>query len=59
MYLCTHDRLCYSLSTLHFAQQPWLTPANKLWPGSGRVDEVFGDRNVAATRYDKIPEIKK
>lgn len=32
----------------------WLTPANKLWPGSGRVDEVYGDRNVVATLYDKL-----
>ncbi|XP_064386896.1 glycine dehydrogenase (decarboxylating), mitochondrial-like [Halichondria panicea] len=31
----------------------WLTPVNKLWPGSGRVNEVYGDRNVVATRYGK------
>ena len=32
--------------------QPWLTSVTKHWPGSGRVDEVYGDRNVVTTLYE-------
>ena len=37
--------------------QDWLTPANKKWPGSGRVNEVYGDRNVMATLYGKTRKV--
>ena len=34
--------------------QDWLTPENKQWPGSGRANEVMGDREVIATRYQVL-----
>ena len=34
--------------------QDWLTPENKQWPGSGRANEVQGDREVIATRYQVL-----
>jgi len=39
--------------------QPWQTPANKLWPGSARADEIHGDRNVVATLYGKLVPRRK
>lgn len=33
---------------------PWLTPSTKFWPVSARADEVYGDKNVVATLYDKL-----
>lgn len=39
--------------------QPWMTPTTKFWPGSARADEIHGDRNVVATRNDKLVESKK
>ncbi len=54
------DRLTkYSSDFICTFFQGWLTPANKMWPGSGRVDEVLGDRHVVATLYDKLADIKK
>ena len=39
--------------------QSWLTPVNKLWPGSGRVNEVYGDKHVVATRYSSAQPPEK
>ena len=36
------------------SHQDWLTPENKQWPGSGRANEVQGDREVIATRYQVL-----
>eukprot|EP00731_Ephydatia_muelleri_P018776 Em0011g816a len=33
---------------------PWVTPHSKQWPGSGRADEIHGDKNIVATLYDKL-----
>lgn len=28
---------------------PWVNPANKFWPTVGRIDNVYGDRNLVCT----------
>ena len=28
---------------------PWITPSNKFWPTVGRIDNVYGDRNLVCT----------
>lgn len=54
----SHSRVL-SLSSLpppppSLSCQDWLTPENKQWPGSGRANEVQGDREVIATRYQVL-----
>ena len=28
---------------------PWVNPGNKFWPTVGRIDNVYGDRNLVCT----------
>ena len=28
---------------------PWVSPDNKFWPSVGRIDNVYGDRNLVCT----------
>jgi glycine dehydrogenase len=37
----------------------WLTPVNKIWPGSARQEEIHGDRNVVATLYDELVDVNR
>ena len=39
---------------------PWTTPAAKFWPTVGRIDNVYGDRNLVCTCppisvYEEVP----
>jgi len=38
----------YSRKTAAFPA-PWVTPAHKFWPTVGRIDNVYGDRNLICT----------
>ncbi|KAJ1428239.1 pyridoxal phosphate-dependent transferase [Ochromonadaceae sp. CCMP2298] len=38
----------YSRETAAFPA-PWVTPAHKFWPTVGRIDNVYGDRNLVCT----------
>ena len=38
----------YSRQTAAFPA-PWVTPARKFWPTVGRIDNVYGDRNLVCT----------
>lgn len=38
----------YSRATAGFPA-PWLNPGNKFWPTVGRIDNVYGDRNLVCT----------
>lgn len=38
----------YSRETAAFPA-PWVNPGNKFWPTVGRIDNVYGDRNLVCT----------
>ena len=50
----SHLSLLPLLPPSSLSHQDWLTPENKQWPGSGRANEVQGDREVIATRYQVL-----
>ena len=56
--VCVRARVCVGVSLMHghlsLHLQPWVTPHSKQWPGSGRADEIHGDKNIVATLYDKL-----
>jgi glycine dehydrogenase len=37
----------------------WLSPRNKVWPGSARQEEIHGDKNVVANLYEPLATVKK
>ena len=62
MHLLYYPCICYPSTPVPQAAfpAPWTTPAAKFWPTVGRIDNVYGDRNLVCTCppmsvYEEVP----